>query len=277
MTRLPLSVVVLARDEEANLPRCLAALAFAGEVVVVDDGSRDGTAAVAGAHGARVVEHAMVSFADQRNWAMQSAGLLHPWVLHLDADEVVTPALAAELAARLDAAPAGVCGFHLARKTMMGERWLRFSATYPVYVPRVVRRDRVRFEAFGHGERVGWADGAFKYLREPCLHYNFSKGWADWFDRHNRYSSREAESLVGGAAGRDTAGCFSRDPVRRRAALRALSYRLPFRSGLRFFYVYVLRMGLLDGRKGFVYALLQAVYEVMITLKVKELRARRRG
>jgi len=272
MTTIPLSVVVLARDEERNLARCLPALSFAGEVVVVNDRSTDRTVDVALACGARVVSHEMESFADQRNWAMASAGLSHPWVLHLDADEVVTDGLARELRERVESASSGTAGFYLARKVMLNDRWLRFSATYPVYVPRLVRRDRVRYEAFGHGERVAHADGTFDTLREPCLHFNFSKGWADWFDRHNRYSSREAERITGAGGVGDVSGWWSRDPVRRRAALRTLSYRLPCRAFLRFSYVFFLRLGFLDGHAGLTYAMLQAMYETMITLKVREIR-----
>lgn len=272
--KIPLSIAVLARNEARNLERCLPAVDFADDVVVVDDGSTDGTADVATRHGARVLAHKMTSFADQRNWAMESAGLRNAWVLHLDADEVVTPALAVELAERLPAAAPGTAGFQMARKTMLGEQWLRYSATYPVYVPRVVRRDKVRYEAFGHGERVASADGAFEYLKEPCLHYNFSKGFADWFERHNRYSTHEAERILASREELDLRQCWSRDPVRRRAALRRLSYRLPGRAILRFVYVYGLRLGFLDGRAGWTYARLQAIYETMITLKVREMRMR---
>jgi glycosyltransferase involved in cell wall biosynthesis len=273
MTRTAISVVVLARDEARNLERCLPALSFADDVVVVDDRSTDRTSEVATAHGARVVRHEMVSFADQRNWAMEFAGLRHAWVLHLDADEVVTPELARELAARVPSATATVAGFQVARKTMFNGKWLRFSAMYPVYVPRIVHRDRVRYEAFGHGERVARADGLFEYLKEPCLHFNFSKGWTDWFDRHNRYSSREAERILAERPNLKAGECWSRDPVRRRAALRRLSYRLPCRATLRFIYVYLLRLGFLDGRDGLIYASLQAIYEYMITLKIREARA----
>lgn len=274
MTRTAISVVVLARNEEQNLGRCLPALSFADEVVVVDDRSTDRTAEVAAAHGARVVRHEMTSFAEQRNWAMLNAGLRHPWVLHLDADEVVTLALAQELQARVPSSPSNVAGFYLARKTMLKDRWLRFSATYPVYVPRVTHRDRARFEAFGHGERLAKVEGTFEYLKEPCLHFNFSKGWADWFDRHNRYSTHEAERIMAERAGGGVSGCLDRDPVRRRAALRRLSYRLPCRAALRFVYVLFFRFGFLDGKAGFTYAMLQALYETMITLKVREARER---
>lgn len=272
--RVPLSVVVLARDEERNLARCLPALSFTDDVVVVDDRSADRTVAVASEHGARVVSHEMKSFADQRNWAMVSAELRYDWVLHLDADEVVTPGLERELCRRLPDVEADVAGFHMARKVMLGEKWLRFSATYPVYVPRLVHRERVRYAPSGHGECVSWAKGRFQYLREPCLHYNFSKGWSDWVDRHNRYSSREAEKILLELPGLDLPGCLSPDPVRRRIALRGLSYRLPARAALRFFYVYVMRCGFLDGRAGLTYARLQAIYETLITLKIREGRGR---
>jgi glycosyltransferase involved in cell wall biosynthesis len=267
-----LSIVVLARDEARNLARCLPPLAFADEVVVIDDRSTDGTAAAAAAHGARVVPHALQTFADQRNWAMDAAGLRHPWVLHLDADEVVTPPLASEIDARLAACPPAAAGFFLTRKTMMGDRWLRFSAMYPVYVLRLVRRGRVRFAQEGHGEKPGQVDGSLDYLNEPCLHYNFSKGWGDWFDRHNRYSTAEAERLAREDMPADWRGLAAADPVRRRAALRGLSYRLPCRPALRFLYVWLWRGGFLDGGPGYLYARLQAVYEYMITLKLRAAR-----
>ncbi len=215
--KISLSVVVLACDEESNLRRCLPALAFADEVVVVNDRSVDSTVAVSETNGARVVSHEMQSFADQRNWAMAEAGLKHSWILQ-----------------------------------------------------RLVHRDRVEYAPAGHGECVSRADGRFEYLKEPFLHYNFSKGWADWFERHNRYSTREAERILQALPSLDWAGCCSLDPVRRRTALRGLSYRLPARSLLRFIYVYVVRAGFLDGRAGLTYAKLQAMYETMITLKVNE-------
>jgi glycosyltransferase involved in cell wall biosynthesis len=269
---VPVSAIVLARNEEQNLPRCLRALRSCDEIIVVDDDSTDRTVALAESCGARVVAHKLASFAEQRNWAMQEAGARNEWVLHLDADEVVTAELAAEIRERLAQVAADVAGFHLARKTMLGEQWLRFSATYPVYVLRLVRRERVRYVQQGHGEKPGEVQGRLEYLRAACLHYNFSHGWSDWFDRHNRYSSAEAAHVQAGGATADLRGCLARDVVRRRMALRGLAYRLPCRPALRFFYVYLLRFGFLDGRAGLTYATLQAIYEYMISLKLREAR-----
>ena len=160
----------------------------------------------------------------------------------------------------------------MARKVMLGEKWLKFSATYPVYVPRLVLRPKVRFEEWGHGERLGRLDGKLGYLQEPCVHYNFSKGWAEWLERHNRYSTKEAERLVDEHARVALGAVFSSDPVMRRTALRLLSYKLPARPFLRLIYTYILRGGFLDGRAGARYAVLMAFYEYMITVKAPEVR-----
>jgi len=271
--RIPVSVIILARNEVANLPRCIAALGFTDDVIVVDDRSEDGTAVVARGAGARVVEHAMATFADQRNWAMEHAGAKHEWVLHLDADEIVTPPLAREVGERVHGCGPETAVFYMARKMMLGDKWLRFSGTYPAYVPRLVRRERVRFRQSGHGDVLGEVEGECDHLDEPCLHYNFSKGWAEWFERHDRYASREAAMLFRQCPELDLPGCFSSDPVRKRKAVRSLSYRLPLRPGLRFLYVYLLRGGFLDGKAGFRYCRLQARYERMIDKKLRESRS----
>ena len=118
---LSISAVVLAHNEAANLPRCLRALRDCAEIVVVDDGSTDDSPRIAAESGARVAVHPFASFADQRNWAMDQAGLRHDWVLHLDADEVVTPEGLAEIRRRLPALESGAVGF-LARKVMLGDK-----------------------------------------------------------------------------------------------------------------------------------------------------------
>ena len=124
------------------------------------------------------------------------------------------------------------------------------SATYPAWVPRLVRQKRVTYSQVGHGEKLGAAKGRMEYLKNPFLHFNFSKGWTDWFDRHNRYSSLEAKNLIEQSPKLGFYNLFSSDPDIRRRALRVVSYRLPFRPWLRFFYVYFIRLGFLDGKSG---------------------------
>ena len=260
---IPISAVVLSHNEATNLPRCLQALQACAEVVVVDDGSTDGSPRIAAECGARVVVHPFASFADQRNWALDSAGLRCDWTLHLDADEVATPQLIEELRCRLPSLATRSVGF-LARKVMLEERWLRFSADYPVFVPRLLHRSGPRFAMRGHGDVLAAEPADAVYLREPVLHYNFSKGWAEWRARHLRYAAAEAARIRSGALRVSWDALFADDRVRRRAALRALSYRLPGRPALRFLYAYVWRRGFLDGAPGLRFCLAMAAYERMI-------------
>ncbi len=278
---IPLSAVILCRNEAVNLDRCIAALRGVAEVVVVDDGSTDGSRDLARSLGARVVEHRFVSFADQRNWAMDHAGLAYDWVLHLDADEVMTPAALDEIRRRLPGLGPRQTGF-IARKMMLDGRWLRFSADYPVYVPRLIHRNGQRFVMRGHGEIIegdqgngssqatNEAMGSF-FLAEPLLHYVFSKGWPDWWGRHRRYAQAEAVRISGGLPVFSLRRLLSKDRTVRRGVIRALSYRLPGRPALRFFYAYILRIGFLDGYPGFRFCRAMARYERMINDELKAL------
>ena len=266
---VPISAVVLAHNEADNLPRCLAALRGCAEVVVVDDGSTDGSPRIAAEGGARVVVHPFVSFADQRNWAMDSAGLRSEWVLHLDADEVLTPAALEEIRRRLPALAPGVAGF-IARKVMLDGKWLRFSADYPVYVPRLLHRRGPRYAMRGHGEVLAAEPADSVFLEEPLLHYNFSKGWPEWRVRHLRYAAAEAARIRSGAAPLRWTHLCAADRPARRAAWRALSYRLPGRPLLRFLYAYVLRLGFLDGAAGLRFCRAMAEYERMINAALRK-------
>ena len=269
--RVPLTAVVLAKNEAANLPRCLSPLGFASDIVVIDDYSDDRTAEAARQYGARVYQHRFLSFADQRDWAMKHTQIETEWILHLDADEVITQELASSIRHAVADSSPEVAGYFLCFKTMFQGQWLRFSSTFPVWILRLVRQNRVSYVPTGHGEGFE-ADGQLLRLNEPFLHFNFSKGLGEWFAKHNRYSSREAETIVSAGASIDVRALFGADPARRRRALKRFSWMLPFRPWLKFVYMYFLRLGLLDGRAGLTYCVLQSIYEYMICLKVRELR-----
>ncbi len=268
----PISVVILSHNEAINLPRCIEAVQDCAEVVVLDDGSTDGSQAIARSCGARVVEHPYRSFADQRNWAMENAGLKFDWGLHLDADEVMTPAALQAIADVLPVLRPEQVGW-IARKVMLEDRWLRFSADYPVHVPRLVHREGPRFVMRGHGEIIDASPDTAFLLKEPLLHYAFSKGWPDWYERHQRYARAEADRIRQGLPPISGRCLFSPDRATRRAAMRALSYRLPCRPAMRFLYAYILHMGFLDGRQGFLFCRAMAAYERMITRHMRQLQS----
>lgn len=278
-SRLPLSVLILARNEEGNIQRCIKALQACDEVVVLDDGSTDRTAELAEACGARVLNHRFQSFATQRNWGMQFGCLKHEWVLHLDADEVVTPALLEEIARAIREMPSQTVACQMCRRTMLLDRWLRYSDGFPVWIMRLVRNNgRALFQDSGHGEvAVPDVDGEMGLIREPFLHYAFSKGLTDWIERHNRYSTREAQLELNEFSGLKWKNFFSPDRALRRRTLRSFSRRLPLRPMFRFVYQFFLKRGFLDGRAGWTYCRMMAMYEGWIVMKRNEMRRSRKG
>jgi glycosyltransferase involved in cell wall biosynthesis len=262
---LPLSVVILTHNEEKNLPGCLCSLAgFAKDVHVLDSGSTDSTVEVAKRFGVAIHTNPFRGFGQQRNWAIDNIPHLHPWVLHLDADERMTPELATELQDLL-AAERPEAGFFVASKLMLGGRWLRYSSGYPVYQVRLFHRDRLRFEDHGHGQREV-PQGSLGYLRNAYLHEAYSKGLDDWFAKHARYARCEADQLRQERQGicAMLGQLFSSDPVVRRRAHKWLAYKLPGRPTLRLIQLLIFNRGLLDGSPGLLYARMMAAYESIL-------------
>lgn len=267
-----ISVLILTLNEEQNLPRCLAAVRWADDILVLDSFSTDRTVEIARQTGARVLQRRFDDFARQRNHGLQHGELKHEWVLHLDADEVVTPDLKDELLRVVKSGDKDA--YRVASKMMFQDRWLKYSGMYPTYQVRLGRKDKLAFVQVGHGQRENLPADRLGTLREGLLHYSFSKGLADWMERHRRYANDEAIHFVDQLAGKsvDWRGLISMgDAVRRRRALKHLAFYLPARPALRFFYMYCLRRGFLDGRAGLEYCRWLSRYERMITLKIREL------
>jgi glycosyltransferase involved in cell wall biosynthesis len=269
--KVPVTAVVLAKNEEVNIVDCVDSLRWADEVIVVDDDSTDRTAELARARGARVVQHRFESFAAQRNWAIDHAGGRNEWMLMLDADEMATDAFAAEVARKLATVADDVVAFRTCRKLMLDGVWLKHSDGFPVWIMRLVRRGKAYFEDSGHGEvPVPTVNGRIGTIHTPFLHEAFRRGMDDWWMRHVRYAGREA--LREHHLNRDArlSGLLSLDSSRRRRALRSLARRLPFRGPLRFLYQYILGRGFLDGATGLRFCRMMACYESMIAIRKSE-------
>jgi glycosyltransferase involved in cell wall biosynthesis len=272
--RLPLSVVILTRNEEANLPGCLASVAACEDVVVLDSGSTDRTVEIARAAGARVLTRPFDNFANQRNHAQAAAGFRHPWVFHLDADERLSPELAAECAALDPAAP--VDGWYAAPRMIFHGRWLRRCTDFPAWQARCVRAQGFRFIQVGHGQREA-PEMRMGYLRGTYDHDISVRDEKEWEARNRRYAAEEAAAHL--AAEDGTSGfrdLLSGPALARRRALKRLSYSLPARPLLRFLYQYFLRGGFLDGSGAWRYCRLLARYERFAAEELHRLRARTR-
>ncbi len=268
------SVVVLTLDEEINLAACLQSLAGFDDVHVLDSGSTDRTAQIAAEHGAAVAVNRFRSFGDQRNWAHRHMPLRHDWVLHLDADERMTPALRAEIEQALQADRGELAGYLLAERTLLGGRWLRHAGQYPRYQARLVHRRRMVFVDHGHGQRER-STLPMGRLAQPYDHHAFSHGIEHWLRKHAGYAMREAEAVreTGATTPALLRAAVTSRGIERRRALKSLSQRAPLRPLLRRLYVLVVCRGLLDGRAGWQYARMMAVFQQMIDLCLQERRA----
>lgn len=271
-----ISVLILTLNEEENLPHCLASVEWCDDIVVFDSFSTDRTVEIAYAAGARVVQRAFDNYAAQRNAALSEVPYRHRWILMIDADECVTEALRQEIFRRVGTADEATGLFRVRRKDIFLGRWLRRSSGYPTWFGRLIRAGRVRVVREINEEYH--TDGKVGFLEEHLLHYPFNKGLSWWYERHNRYSSMEALYLIAEADRRPSFGTlWSDDPADRRRALKKIAYSLPLRPALVFLYLYVIRLGLLDGRAGLVYCVLRMSYEIMIDLKRLEIDRRNRG
>jgi glycosyltransferase involved in cell wall biosynthesis len=170
MTQIPISVTIITLNEEANLPRTLASLKWADEVVVVDSGSTDRTVEIAKQAGAKVLHNNWKGYGQQKNFAQDQAS--HNWVLNIDADEVVSPESAVEIRQAIGNAE-DIAGFYFPRKTFYIGRWIKHGGWYPNYLLRLADKRVSRWtEPSVHEEWV--AQGKTAYLKEPLLHYAFS-------------------------------------------------------------------------------------------------------
>ena len=159
----------------------------------------------------------------------------------------------------------------MCRKNWFFGRFLRHVDGYPVWIMRLVHRQRARFVDSGHGEvPLPPLQGTVAKVREPFLHFPFSHGLSHWVDRHNVYSTKEAQLELNDRASWSWRKVFGRDATARRRSLRNLARRMPFRHVLRFCYHYFWKSGFLDGHAGLAYSLLMAGYEGLIVLKRRE-------
>lgn len=269
------SILILTLNEDANIAACIDSCAWSDDIVVFDSNSTDLTREIARSKGARVVERQFDNYAAQRNAALTSVTYAHDWVLMVDADERVPSDLAEEVKARARVATADTAMFRFRRKDFFLGQWLRRSSGYPTWFGRLVRLGHVRVERDVNEEYI--SDGRIEYLDGHLHHYPFNKGIAYWFERHNRYSSMEAiAKLAIRTEPLNAASIVGRDPIARRRSLKKLLYRLPMRPVIVFLYLYVLRLGVLDGKAGFYFSRMRAIYEFFIDLKVVELRRRQR-
>jgi glycosyltransferase involved in cell wall biosynthesis len=271
-----LTVFILTFNEARHIARAIASVKdVATRIVVVDSGSKDTTRELAAAAGADVFQNPWSNHSRQIRWTLANTAIDTEWTFRLDADEIVLPELAAELA-RLDKFPADINGYTVNRRIHYLGRWLRHGGIYPVRTLRLFRTGRGACEDRWMDEQI-LVDGPVGHIDADLADINLGNiGW--WTDKHNDYATREAiEELLGGAAlARQTDAASTMEPrARFRRWVKLRVYRgLPFgfRAFMLFVYRYIFRLGFLDGWQGLSFHVLQAYWFRFLTdVKIREI------
>lgn len=282
--KLPVSVIVAARNEEKNLPRCLEGLREAGEVYVIDSQSTDATPEIARGFGAKVVQfHYQGGWPKKRQWAVDTLPLEFDWILLVDADEALTPELSEEI--RRAITDERVNGYFVSLRMHFLGRVLRHGDA-SFWKLALFRRGKGRYECRLRDQDLSMADmeihehvvveGATARLRNPLVHHNV-ESLARYIQKHNEYSNWEAQVLLRGeeSSAELPASLFGTQAQRRRWLKKKL-YAVPGSPLLLFLYRYCLRFGFLDGVPGLIYCGFQAVQMFHTKSKIYELNSARK-
>ncbi|MGI9013541.1 MAG: WcaF family extracellular polysaccharide biosynthesis acetyltransferase [Phycisphaerales bacterium] len=271
-----IDVMIISFNEALNLPHCLAALqGWTRKTFVIDSGSTDGTQEIARSYGAEVVHHAWPGYAAQKNWGLDTLPLEADWILIVDADEVITAGVQRRL---LDIASKPVetvkeNGFFINRVTYFMGRPIRHCGYFPSWNLRFFKRGRGRYEDREVHEHVMIEDPV-GHIREPMIHDD-RRGLEHYIAKHNRYSTLEARAtfldLHRTRAQRQNVN-LTRDTRFRRWLKRNIMPNAPFPGMWRFVYMYILRLGILDGRAGLEFCKFISMYDSLVALKLRELK-----
>ena len=277
--RVPVSILVPIKNEAANLSRCLDSVPWADEIFVVDSHSTDGSIEIALKHGAKVAQFEFNGiWPKKKNWSLQNLPFKNEWIFILDADEVLPPEAETEFARAIEAA-GDIAGYWINRHFVFLGRRLR-HAYYPNWNLRLFRHARGRYEKLtgvetGSGDNEVHehvvVDGPTARLKCELQHHAFPSVEV-FVEKHNRYSNWEARVAMERQSKGEKNLAHEHVDLKRR--LKGVSQRLPFRPFLRFLYIYIWQKGFLDGRDGYYFARLHAVYEFLSVAKMYELRRR---
>lgn len=266
-----ISVLILTKNEQQDLPSCLESVAWSNDIHVYDSMSTDDTVSIAEKFGAKVTKRPFDNWSSHQNWGLQNISFKHPWVFYIDADERMTPELI-EAVREVATENNPNVAYRVQRRDFFQGTWLKHVQTSPFYL-RLFRPEKMRYERLVNP--VSIPDGPVGQVSGYLNHFPFSKGIGHWIDRHNSYSRFEAQQIIDNRKNGEGFSLLkaltASDFHERRYHQKELFYRLPFRPLIKFLLLYVGKRGFLDGKAGFTYAILQAIYEYFIVLKVREL------
>ena len=248
--KLPLSVLIITKNEEKNLPDCLKSVSFADEIIVLDDESTDKTCEIAKSIGARVVQRKMDCEGRHRNYGYSLAK--NQWVLSLDADERITQELKTEIHNLFNSGNLNdYVGYDIPRRNYLGDKWLKHGGQYPSAQVRLFQKGKFEYYELEEVHPLPKPSGPFKTLKNDIIHYSY-KDVSDWFNRINRHTSLEAKKWY-------------------REKRRPRLYRKLRKTIDRFFKALIIRKGYKDGFEGLLMAVGSGLYQLIAYAKYREL------
>ena len=274
MTKIPLSVFVPCKNEEANLARCLESVPWVDEIFVVDSQSTDRTGSIAQEHGAKMVQFDYKGgWPKKKNWALENLPFSHEWVLILDADECLPPEAEEEIRKIITNPNEKHSGYWINRRYFFLGKPLK-HAYFPNWNLRLFKHKKGRYEKITELNTDSGDNEVHEHIvvkgttgRLECLMDHHAFPTIDSFvEKHNRYSNWEA---VVESSSTDDDSALQHDSVKGKRQLRRIFRKLPFRPTLRFLYVYFWQKGILDGWRGYVFSKLHAQYEFLSQAKAK--------
>lgn len=264
------SVLVLTYNEEKNIRACLQSVAWSSDIHVVDSGSTDSTVVICREFTPHVQYHSFESFSAQYNWALDHVPFRHEWLLVVEADEVVPEELRDEILRVLELPPSDIAGYYVRWRILFLGRWIKHCTMYnSSWLLRLFRHRQVRYEDRPVNQHAV-CRGRCGRLQHGLWHDN-RNGPTRLLAKYNRYASWEAEESLRLLRGETVSEIRPRllgNPSERRRWLKQVFMRLPLRPLLKFFYLYVLSRGFLDGMPGLLYCTLTAVQEFFVGVKV---------
>lgn len=249
MEKIPVSVVIIAKNEEKNLPGCLESVKWAGEIVVVDGGSTDQTVEIAKKYTSKVLTRGMDMEGRHRNFAYSQAG--QEWILSLDADERVSPQLAEELKQVVLRNDQTISAYSIPIKTYVGSRWIKSAGYYPARKLRLHRKGKFRYEESGVHPRA-FLDGREQNLKGDIIHYGY-RDFTHMLEKLNNQTTLEAEKWI-----------LENRKVSFLDVLRKMTGR--------FIRNYFGKKGYADGFMGFFMSALHAIYQLFTYAKYWEIK-----
>ncbi|WP_206614348.1 glycosyltransferase family 2 protein [Chitinophaga barathri] len=280
---MKITVIILTYNEQKHITRCLESMRqVSDDICIIDAGSTDGTVAIAESFGARVFHNKWVNYAVQFQWALDNCDIRNPWVMRMDADEYLEPALIREINEATIAD--NITGIYIRRKVLFKDKWIRYGGFYPHTLLRIWRNGAGSIEQRWMDEHIVLSGDGTTMLREHIVDHNLNSiHW--WVNKHNNYAIREMVDLLNikyrflESDGRLLENESSQAKRKRYLKEKVYASLSPgARASLYFFFRYFVRFGFLDGYKGFIFHFMQGYwYRLLVDVNMKEFEEKLKG